>query len=64
MPKLKIRKAAKKRYKLVTQKRFIRRQAFKGHLLEKKSPKQKKNLTSTVLVSKADTKAIRIMLVC
>lgn len=64
MPKLKVRKSAKKRYKIIAGKRFIRRKAFKGHLLEKKSPKQKKNLVKRVLVSKSDTKAIRSMLVC
>lgn len=64
MPKLKVRKSAKKRYKLIAGKRFIRRRAFKGHLLEKKSPKQKKNLAKAILVSKPDTNAIRKMLVC
>nr|YP_011007037.1 50S ribosomal protein L35 [Phaeostrophion irregulare]WAM64324.1 50S ribosomal protein L35 [Phaeostrophion irregulare] len=64
MGKLKIRKAAKKRYKIITEKRFMRRKAFKGHLLEKKSHKQKRNLANTIMVNKADTKAIRIMLVC
>ena len=64
MPKLKVRKAAKKRYKLIAEKRFIRRKAFKGHILEKKSPKQKRNLGKLVVVSKPDTKAIRKMLVC
>lgn len=64
MPKLKVKKAAKKRYKIIAGKRFIRRKAFKGHLLEKKSPKQKKNLAKVILVSKPDTKAIRKMLVC
>nr|QWK41676.1 ribosomal protein L35 [Akkesiphycus lubricus]QWK42104.1 ribosomal protein L35 [Pseudochorda nagaii] len=64
MPKLKVRKAAKKRYKLIAGKRFVRRKAFKGHLLEKKSPKQKRNLTGNIVVKKSDTKAIRKMLVC
>lgn len=64
MPKLKVRKAAKKRYKPIANKRFIRRKAFKGHLLEKKSPKQKKNLAKVIVVSISDTKAIRRMLVC
>ena len=64
MPKLKVRKAAKKRYKLIAGKRFVRRKAFKGHLLEKKSPKQKRNLANKIIVSCADTKAIRKMLVC
>nr|YP_011005074.1 50S ribosomal protein L35 [Analipus japonicus]WAM61937.1 50S ribosomal protein L35 [Analipus japonicus] len=64
MPKLKVRKAAKKRYKIIGEKKFIRRKAFKGHLLEKKSPKQKRNLKNKVVVSQGDTKAIRKMLVC
>nr|YP_011007319.1 50S ribosomal protein L35 [Scytothamnus australis]WAM64748.1 50S ribosomal protein L35 [Scytothamnus australis] len=64
MPKLKIRKSAKKRYKLIVGKRFIRKKAFKGHLLEKKSQKQKRNLSKSVVVSKSDTKAIRKMLIC
>ena len=64
MPKLKVRKAAKKRYKLIAGKRFIRRKAFKGHILEKKSPKQKRNLSKLIVVTKSDTKAIRKMLVC
>ncbi|CAM9092495.1 unnamed protein product [Discosporangium mesarthrocarpum] len=64
MIKLKIRKAAKKRYKSISKKRFIRKKAFKGHLLEKKSSRQKRNLSNTVIVSKGDTKAIKKMLIC
>ena len=63
MPKLKVRKAAKKRYKLIAGKRFIRRKAFKSHILEKKSPKQKRNLSKFIIVSRSDTKAIKKMLV-
>ena len=64
MPKLKTRKAAKKRYKLISGKRFIRKKAFKAHLLFKKSNKQKQRLSNINMVSKADTKKIRIMLIC
>lgn len=64
MPKLKVRKAAKKRYKLIAGKRFVRRKAFKSHILEKKSPKRKRNLSSLIVVSKPDTKSIKKMLVC
>lgn len=62
MPKLKTRKAAKKRYKQIQNKKFMRRKAFKGHLLEKKSSKRKRDLTKTCVVSRPDTKAIREML--
>lgn len=64
MPKLKVRKAAKKRYKQIGPKKFIRRRAFKGHLLEKKSPKRKRNLANSLVVNTRDTKGIRRMLVC
>jgi len=62
MTKLKIRKSAKKRYKLISGKRFVRKMAFKAHLLMKKSNKQKRKLARTRLASKADTKKIRAML--
>ena len=63
MPKLKVRKSTKKRYKLINGKKFVRKKAFKGHLLEKKSPKQKRNLSTQIVVSQSDMKAIRKMLV-
>jgi large subunit ribosomal protein L35 len=63
MPKLKTRKAAKKRFKQIGEKKFKRRQAFKGHILEKKSPKRIRQLREAIVVNKSDTKAIRKMLV-
>jgi large subunit ribosomal protein L35 len=62
MPKLKTRKAAAKRYKITSNFNFLRRHAFKGHLLMKKSNKQKRKLSQTICVNKRDTKAIKIML--
>lgn len=64
MPKLKVRKAAKKRYKQIGLKKFKRKKAFKGHLLEKKSPKRKQNLSNSIVVNNSDKKAIQRMLVC
>jgi large subunit ribosomal protein L35 len=64
MPKLKTRKSAKKRYKQIGETKFIRRKAFKGHLLEKKSAKRKRNLGNSIVVNTSDVKAIRKMLVC
>ena len=63
MPKLRTKKAAQKRYKSISGKRFIRRQAFKSHLLQKKSKKRKRRLSCDCVVSKADRKAIQYMLV-
>ena len=62
MPKLKTRKAASKRYKITGNQKFLRRHAFKGHLLMKKSNKQKRKLSQTICVNQNDTKAINLML--
>lgn len=62
MPKLKTRKAALKRYKITSSDHFLRRHAFKGHLLMKKSNRQKRKLSQTICVSNNDTKSIKLML--
>jgi len=62
MPKLKTRKAATKRYKVTGNDNFLRRHAFKGHLLMKKSRKQKRKLSQLVCVKKSDIKVINLML--
>lgn len=62
MPKLKTRKAAAKRYKVTGNQNFLRRHAFKGHLLMKKSNKQKRKLSQTQCVKKMDARIIKIML--
>jgi large subunit ribosomal protein L35 len=62
MPKLKTRKAASKRYKITGNSNFLRRHAFKGHLLMKKSTKQKRKLSQTLCVNKNDIKSIQLML--
>lgn len=62
MPKLKTRKAAFKRYKITGNKNLLRRHAFKGHLLMKKSNRQKRNLSQVICVSNSDQKPIKLML--
>ena len=62
MPKLKTRKSAAKRYKITGNDNFLRRHAFKGHLLMKKSNKQKRKLSQKVCVNERDVKSIRLML--
>ena len=62
MPKLKTRKAAAKRYKITGDDNFLRRHAFKGHLLMKKSNKQKRKLSQVTCVKKSDMKSIQLML--
>lgn len=62
MAKLKTRKAAAKRYKITGNDNFIRRHAFKGHLLMHKSNRQKRKLSQVVCVNSNDVKAIKLML--
>ena len=62
MPRLKTRKAAAKRYKITGNNNFLRRHAYKGHLLMKKSNKQKRKLSQVICVNKSDMKSIKLML--
>ena len=62
MPKLKTRKAAAKRYKQTGNNNFLRRHAYKGHLLMKKSNRQKRKLSQVILVNPNDVQAIKLML--
>ena len=62
MPKLKTRKAAAKRYRVTGTGNFLRRHAYKGHLLMKKSNRQKRKLSQVVAVNLSNTNAIKLML--
>lgn len=62
MPKLKTRKAALKRYKKTAAGNFLRRHAYKGHLLRHKTKRQKRKLSRTLCVSPSDSKPIKLML--
>lgn len=62
MPKLKTRKAASKRYKITGNNNFLRRHAFKGHLLMHKSNRQKRKLSQKICVNSTDRKSIKLML--
>ena len=62
MPKLKTRKAALKRYKKTGAGNFLRRHAYKGHLLMHKSKTQKRKLSKTICVTPSDSKPIKLML--
>jgi large subunit ribosomal protein L35 len=62
MPKLKTRKSASKRYKVTGNSNFLRRHAYKGHLLMKKSNRQKRKLSQVICVNSSDIYAIKLML--
>ncbi len=62
MPKMKTVSSAKKRFKLTGTGKIKRKKAFKSHILTKKETKQKRNLTKSTLVHKADTSNVKQML--
>ena len=62
MPKMKTKSSAKKRFKVTGTGKIKRKHAFKSHILTKKETKQKRNLTRTGLVDKADEKNVKRML--
>ncbi len=62
MPKMKTTSSAKKRFKLTGSGKIKRKHAFKSHILTKKTTKQKRNLTQSTLVSKADESNIKLQL--
>ena len=62
MPKMKTGASAKKRFRLTGTGKIKRKHAFKSHILTKKGTKQKRNLTMSGLVDKADEKNIKLQL--
>ena len=62
MPKLKTRKAAAKRFKATGSGKFMRRHAFRNHLLDHKSPKRKRFLGTMAVVDERDADNVRAML--
>lgn len=62
MPKMKTHRGAAKRFSLTGSGKIKRNNAYKSHILEKKSPKRKRNLRQADLVSAADAKRVKRML--
>ena len=62
MPKIKTHRGAAKRFKITGSGKFKRAKAYKGHLLEKKSAKRKRNLRQLTLVSTAEEKQVKKLL--
>ena len=59
MPKMKSHRGAAKRFKRTGTGKLRRRQANKNHILEKKSPKRKRQLRAGVQVADADERRLR-----
>jgi len=62
MPKMKSHRGASKRFKKTASGKLKRKKAYHSHILNKKSTKRKRNLRKATLVSKADEKRVREMI--
>jgi large subunit ribosomal protein L35 len=62
MNKIKTRHAAKKRFRKTPNDKFVRKKACRSHLLEKKTPKQKRRLSLSAIVFSGEAKSIQKML--
>jgi len=62
MPKMKTKKGAAKRFKVRSSGAIKRSQAFKRHILTKKTTKNKRQLRGTTSVHANDTASVRAML--
>lgn len=62
MPKMKTKKGAAKRFKVRPGGSIKRSQAFKRHILTKKTTKAKRHLRGTTQVHDADAQLVRAML--
>jgi large subunit ribosomal protein L35 len=62
MPKMKTHSGAKKRFKVTGSGKVRARHAFSSHILEKKSPKHKRDLGKPLLLSDHDTPRVKKLL--
>ncbi|MEG2353807.1 MAG: 50S ribosomal protein L35 [Clostridium sp.] len=62
MPKMKTHRGAAKRFKKTGTGKLKRAKAYKGHLLTSKSPKTKRNLRKSSLVSASQLKVMKKLL--
>ena len=62
MPKMKTHRGAAKRFKKTGTGKLKRAQAFRSHILTKKSPKRKRNLRKTAYCSSAQIKNMKKLL--
>ena len=62
MPKMKTHSGAKKRFKLTANGNVRGRHSYSTHILEKKSPKRKRQHRNPAEISKHDQKRVKILL--
>lgn len=62
MPKMKSKRGAVKRLKVTGSGKVKRQHAFAGHILTKKSPKTKRKLRKSEIVSKSNEKRAKTLI--
>ncbi|NQT26360.1 50S ribosomal protein L35 [candidate division KSB1 bacterium] len=62
MPKIRTKRGAAKRFKLTAKKKIKRGKAFTSHILNKKTPKRKRNLRKSGLVDSTQERRVKRML--
>ncbi|MGD8400627.1 MAG: 50S ribosomal protein L35 [Bacillota bacterium] len=62
MPKMKTHSGAGKRFKVTGSGKIKKNHAFRSHLLESKSPKQKRGLRKAEIISSGDERRVKRML--
>ena len=62
MPKMKTKRGAAKRFKATASGKIKHRKGWKSHLLEWKSPKRRRRLRKSVLVSGEEARRIKRLL--
>lgn len=62
MPKLKTKRGAAKRFRMTKSGKIKRKKAYAGHILTKKPSKRKRGLRKADTISKADKRAIKLLI--
>lgn len=62
MPKMKTHRGAAKRFKKTASGKIKRNKAYASHCLNRKSAKQKRNLTSSTLVAASNVKKVNVLI--
>ena len=62
MPKMKTHRGAAKRFSLTGTGKVKRSKAYKSHILNKKSPKRKRNLRKNTLIAAVEEKNIKMLI--
>ena len=58
MPKMKTHRGSAKRFRVTGSGKIMRAKGYKSHILNKKSPKRKRNFRKETVVSEADNRVI------